>query len=58
MLYLGSLLHIDVKTVAYVYYWLVFASSALSPDNDLQCSLNFLINRGFNSFKKSKTISK
>jgi hypothetical protein len=24
MLYLGSLLHVEVITVAYLYYWLVF----------------------------------
>ena len=29
MLYLGKLLHVEIKKVAYLRYWLLFVSSAL-----------------------------
>jgi hypothetical protein len=46
MLYLGSLLHVDVKTVAYLRYWLFFCEfyTFVGNINDLQGSIVFLIN--------------
>jgi hypothetical protein len=45
MLYVGSLLHVNVKTVAYLYDWLVFLTKFCTFTGniyDLQCLLNFL----------------
>jgi hypothetical protein len=46
MLYLGSLLHLDAKTVAYLRYWLFVCEFCTFVGNiyDLQCSIVFLIN--------------
>ena len=44
MLYLGSLLHVDVKTVAYFKHWWLFVSSALSSRIYIMTSIDFFFN--------------